>query len=692
MTPEAERRAFLEALTTSCAAPSPLRVVMTARTDMWDRVAAETGQVRDVGRADRAARPAALAHRPRRGDQRAGPPLAPDPRGRPRRAAGRRHRLRRRAAAAGLHAGPDGRRRRGRPAHPRGVRRDRRRQGRHRLPRRRGRARRPHRGRGRRGDPAPGQPHRRDPAQAAGPGGRRAAAAPGDPRRPGRRPAGGDQRGQRPAGLRPGARVAVLGLAAAGRADRAPPRRPGAPRAARAPGRRLARGRRAPSPGCCPASSSTRPATGGARNARAGDRRRRGVRRRLGGPPAPRPDGPGRGRRGRRRAGRQPGRGPAGQRPRRPAPRRAGAGRRAGRDRPARAGARPGGRRRRPAARPRARPGRRASCRSCRAPCSRAPARDVLRAPGQATFFSLAVGGPRGRGQHDRRRRPWSGTPSDEHGAHVPAGRSPSRSGPTAGLRRGRRRRTGSTSTTSRPRASRPRWRSSAPTTSPCPSSRSPPTAPCWPRARRSLGDAVGPARPVGAAAAGDLAQPPAASPTALAVLDDGRVLAVRRAPTSSRSGTPWATELDRDARRPAAPTPPSSTSTPPPTGTPVLIDYPHASTPSPVVDLASGTTVGSYQRHRPEPAPTASCRRSPGPPAWIADGRHGGRLRPRRPRLRLRHRRRPPGHRAHRRPHLAGLRGRLHHGRACWSPPASTGRCGSGTRARPTTEVSGST
>ena len=44
MTPEAERRAFLQALTTSCTAPSPLRVVMTARTDMWDKVAAETGK------------------------------------------------------------------------------------------------------------------------------------------------------------------------------------------------------------------------------------------------------------------------------------------------------------------------------------------------------------------------------------------------------------------------------------------------------------------------------------------------------------------------------------------------------------------------------------------------------------------------------------------------------------------------
>ncbi|MDX6373904.1 MAG: hypothetical protein QOD98_2892 [Nocardioidaceae bacterium] len=44
LTPAAERQAFLAALTTSCTAPSPLRVVMTARTDMWDKVAAETGK------------------------------------------------------------------------------------------------------------------------------------------------------------------------------------------------------------------------------------------------------------------------------------------------------------------------------------------------------------------------------------------------------------------------------------------------------------------------------------------------------------------------------------------------------------------------------------------------------------------------------------------------------------------------
>ncbi len=44
MTSAVERQAFLEALTTSCTAPSPLRVVMTARTDMWDKVATETGK------------------------------------------------------------------------------------------------------------------------------------------------------------------------------------------------------------------------------------------------------------------------------------------------------------------------------------------------------------------------------------------------------------------------------------------------------------------------------------------------------------------------------------------------------------------------------------------------------------------------------------------------------------------------
>jgi energy-coupling factor transporter ATP-binding protein EcfA2 len=44
MTPDVQRQEFLEALNTSCAAPSPLRVVMTARTDMWDRVSAETAR------------------------------------------------------------------------------------------------------------------------------------------------------------------------------------------------------------------------------------------------------------------------------------------------------------------------------------------------------------------------------------------------------------------------------------------------------------------------------------------------------------------------------------------------------------------------------------------------------------------------------------------------------------------------
>lgn len=40
LTAEAERREFLEVLARSCAPPSPLRVVMTARTDMWDAVSA----------------------------------------------------------------------------------------------------------------------------------------------------------------------------------------------------------------------------------------------------------------------------------------------------------------------------------------------------------------------------------------------------------------------------------------------------------------------------------------------------------------------------------------------------------------------------------------------------------------------------------------------------------------------------
>ena len=159
-------------------------------------------------------------------------------------------------------------RRRGRPAHPRGVRRDRRRQGRDRLAGRRGRA--------PAAAPRPRWP-RRSCTWSASPTRRRTSGWPGPPtsRRGTARSSTTcvdarlvvDQRGQRPAGLRPGARVAVLGLAAAGRADRAPPRRPGAARPAGAAGRRLAGGRRRPSPGCCPGSSSTRPASWRQRNA-----------------------------------------------------------------------------------------------------------------------------------------------------------------------------------------------------------------------------------------------------------------------------------------------------------------------------------------------------------------------------------------------------------------------------------------
>ena len=246
MTPEAERQAFLEALTTSCTAPSPLRVVMTARTDMWDRVAAETGKfamsvaptvlhVPPLSRTDLAeviSEPARRSHLTLEdglvqrlvddtGSGDALPLLA--------------FTLARLATDAEdgrlTHAEYDA------IGGVKGAIASRASEVAHGWP---------HRGAGGRGDPAPGQPHRRDPAQAAGPRRRRTAAAPGDPRRPRRRPAGGHQRGQRPAGLRPGARVAVLGLAAAGRADRAPSRRPRAARPARAPRCRLARGWRHP--------------------------------------------------------------------------------------------------------------------------------------------------------------------------------------------------------------------------------------------------------------------------------------------------------------------------------------------------------------------------------------------------------------------------------------------------------------
>ena len=246
MTPAAERQAFLEALTTSCTAPSPLRVVMTARTDMWDKVAAETGKfamsvaptvlhVPPLSRTDLAeviSEPARRSHLTLEdglvqrlvddtGSGDALPLLA--------------FTLARMAADA-----EDGRLTHAEYDAIGGVK-------------------------GaiasRASEVAPGGRTEQQVAEAIlhlvnltdeTPHKRLARAvdvpppAPGDPRRPRRRPPGRHQRGQRPAGLRPGARVAVLGLAAAGRADRAPPRRPRAARAARAPRRRLARGWRHP--------------------------------------------------------------------------------------------------------------------------------------------------------------------------------------------------------------------------------------------------------------------------------------------------------------------------------------------------------------------------------------------------------------------------------------------------------------
>ena len=246
MTPEAERRAFLEALTTSCTAPSPLRVVMTARTDMWDRLAAETGKfamsiaptvlhVPPLSRTDLAeviSEPARRSHLTLEdglvqrlvddtGTGDALPLLA--------------FTLARMATDAEdnrlTHAAYDA------IGGVKGAIAS------------------------RAGEVASGgrteeqvaeailhlvsltdeTPHKRLARAAEVP-----AAAPGDPRRPRRRSARGHQRGQRPAGLRPGARVAVLRLAAAGRPDRAPPRRPGAAEPPGAARHGLARRRRHP--------------------------------------------------------------------------------------------------------------------------------------------------------------------------------------------------------------------------------------------------------------------------------------------------------------------------------------------------------------------------------------------------------------------------------------------------------------
>ena len=137
--PSRSGQAFLEALALSCTPPSPLRVVMTARTDMWDSVSALTNRF-ETDRGDGgAARTTALACRPGARHRRARQALPPRPRGRPAAAPGRGHRERRRAATARLHAPADDGAGHGRPAHPRAVRRRRRRPRRHRVASGRGR-------------------------------------------------------------------------------------------------------------------------------------------------------------------------------------------------------------------------------------------------------------------------------------------------------------------------------------------------------------------------------------------------------------------------------------------------------------------------------------------------------------------------------------------------------------------------
>ena len=377
MTPEAERRAFLEALTTSCAAPSPLRVVMTARTDMWDRVAAETGKfamsiaptvlhVPPLSRTDLAeviSEPARRSHLSLEdglvqrlvddtGTGDALPLLA--------------FTLARMAADA-----EDGRLTHAEYDAIGGV------QGAIAS---------------RAAEVATGGRTEEqvaeailhlvsltdaDPAQAAGPRRRRAAAAPRDPRRPGRRPAGRRHRGQRPAGLRARPRVAVLGLAAAGalierrrddlvlrgRLERRATdwREGGATQSGLLSGLELdqARAWRAPQQTMATGDVAAYVDASAARQRRA-RMVRTGVAAVVAAP---------RGRAGRRAAGQRPGRPPA---------RGRGAAGRAGGDRAARARARPGRRRGCAAARARPRPRQR---RAARARAHPAP----LAGPGRAT-------------------------------------------------------------------------------------------------------------------------------------------------------------------------------------------------------------------------------------------------------------------------------------------------------------------
>ena len=485
----------------------------------------------------------------------------------------------------------------------------------------------------------------------------------------------------------PGARVAVLGLAAAGRADRAPPRRPRAARPARAPGRRLARGRRHP------VRAAVRPrARPGARLAaaqhRPGDRRRGGVRRRVDGPPAPGPDDPGRA---------SPSWWPPSRSPwsssssSTPAPTGA-------------APSRPGS-----ASWPRSPSASWCTTRAAAAAALlrgleldpgaselqklsrtllRSPARDVYRAPGQATFFQLGVGRRRRRGDA-RATRPWSGTPTARRSA---PSRRPVRSGGPAGrpgLRRGRRRRRAERLRPRRPRATTP----TALTVFSANDQSVPVLAfshdgSLLAEGRRSwvaLWDMRDPSSPRRLAAwhsnVGD--------PTALAVLDDGRVLAA----SSSTQLAVWNALGDgssADAGAGPAPTPAVQHLSVARRRQHGARSTTRASTTSPLVDLEHRCD----DRHA-SARPTRARPPSALPPiSWTSslspDGRTVASFDLAGRGLRLRQRRRAPAHRADRRPHLAGLRGASSTTPGCWSPPASTARCGCGTRAPRRPSVSG--
>ncbi len=166
--------------------------------------------------------------------------------------------------------------------------------------------------------------------------------------------------------------------------------------------------------------------------------------------------------------------------------------------------------------------------------------------------------------------------------------------------------------------------------------------------------------------------------PTAVAVLDDGRVLvasattrlAVWNALGDGSSATLVAGRTDTGVQHLSVAA----------DGSTVLVDYPSFDGVA-LVDIGDRYDDRHLQRRRPErPALDAAAGELDLEP--VLRRRHGGQLRPRRPRLRVRHRRRAPDHRADRRATPRWSPTPSSTTRGCCSPPASTARCGCGTRA----------